>query len=74
MTNLPSGEREALAEGFALGEPGTARVSRSRDETVKPLWRMADSKLVESVLIPAGAFIRRLTRDPEPAVPPCASR
>jgi len=54
MTNLPLGEREALADRFTLTAPVTERLSRSSDGTVKHLWRMAEDSLVESVLIPAG--------------------
>ncbi len=52
MTNLPRGERDALAQAFTLIEPETATVSRSSDGTVKHLWRLGDGELVESVLIP----------------------
>jgi 23S rRNA (adenine2503-C2)-methyltransferase len=58
MTDLPRGERVALAERYELGEPEVANVALSRDGTVKHLWRLADGQLIESVLIPAG---RRLT-------------
>ncbi|HEY8483893.1 MAG TPA: 23S rRNA (adenine(2503)-C(2))-methyltransferase RlmN [Longimicrobiales bacterium] len=53
MTDLPVGERGALSERFALTAPAIARVQRSRDGTVKHLWRLHDGELVESVLIPA---------------------
>jgi 23S rRNA (adenine2503-C2)-methyltransferase len=53
MTDLPVGERGALSERFALTAPAIARVQRSRDGTVKHLWRLVDGELVESVLIPA---------------------
>ncbi len=53
MSNLPATEREALAEAFRLGELGVASVSRSRDGTVKHLWRTDDGELIESVLIPS---------------------
>jgi 23S rRNA (adenine2503-C2)-methyltransferase len=52
MTNLPKGEREALAERFFLDEAEVATLSRSKDGTVKHLWRLSDGELVESVLIP----------------------
>jgi 23S rRNA (adenine2503-C2)-methyltransferase len=52
MTDLPSSEREALSAAFTMGEPETATVSRSKDGTVKHLWRLADGELIESVLIP----------------------
>ena len=54
MTNLPEAERDVLARTFRLAEPVAHRVSRSRDGTVKHLWRLDDGELVESVLIPAG--------------------
>lgn len=53
MTDLPSGERAALAETFRICAPGLERTARSEDGTVKHLWRLADGELVESVLIPA---------------------
>jgi 23S rRNA (adenine2503-C2)-methyltransferase len=52
MTDLPAGEREALAKAFRLDEPVIETVQRSEDGTVKHLWRLADGELVESVLIP----------------------
>ncbi|HUE97154.1 MAG TPA: 23S rRNA (adenine(2503)-C(2))-methyltransferase RlmN [Longimicrobiaceae bacterium] len=52
MTNLPAGERAALAEAFELTALETERVSRSVDGTAKHLWRLADGELIESVLIP----------------------
>ena len=58
MTDLPVAERDALAERFEVAEPEAAEVARSRDGTVKHLWRLADGELVESVLIPTE---RRLT-------------
>lgn len=58
MTDLPAAEREALAERFEIAEPEAAEVARSRDGTVKHLWRLSDAELVESVLIPTD---RRLT-------------
>jgi 23S rRNA (adenine2503-C2)-methyltransferase len=52
MTNLPTEEREALAEVYRIECPETETVSRSEDGTVKHLWRMRDGELIESVLIP----------------------
>jgi 23S rRNA (adenine2503-C2)-methyltransferase len=52
MTDLPRGERAALAEAFAFTAPEPARVSRSVDGTAKHLWRLHDGELIESVLIP----------------------
>ena len=54
MSNLPADERAALAARFQLGAAVAERVSRSRDGTVKHLWKLRDGELVESVLIPAG--------------------
>jgi 23S rRNA (adenine2503-C2)-methyltransferase len=53
LTDLPQGERAALADAFALCAPETARADRSSDGTVKHLWRLDDGELVESVLIPS---------------------
>ncbi|MGB1656410.1 MAG: 23S rRNA (adenine(2503)-C(2))-methyltransferase RlmN [Longimicrobiales bacterium] len=58
MTDLPAAEREALSEAFRIDEPVPDTVQRSKDGTVKHLWRLADGELVESVLIPTE---RRLT-------------
>jgi 23S rRNA (adenine2503-C2)-methyltransferase len=58
MTDLPEGERTALAEAFRIAEPVAQTVQRSSDGTVKHLWRLEDGELVESVLIPTD---RRLT-------------
>jgi len=52
MTDLPSREREALSERFALAEPEVAKIDLSKDGTAKHLWRLADGELIESVLIP----------------------
>ena len=52
MTDLPRGERDALASAFETGEPEAATVAKSRDRTVKHVWRFPDGELVESVLIP----------------------
>ena len=48
MTDLP------LAERFSIDEPEAASVARSRDGTVKHLWKLRGGEVVESVLIPAG--------------------
>ena len=52
MSDLPRAEREALAAAFAVREPEAATVAKSRDRTVKHVWRFPDGELVESVLIP----------------------
>jgi 23S rRNA (adenine2503-C2)-methyltransferase len=53
ITELPTGERDALARAFTFTSPEPARVQVSEDGTAKHLWRMADGELIESVLIPA---------------------
>ena len=53
MTNLPYGEREALASAFLLEDATAQKVSRSCDGTVKHLWKLSDGEFVESVLIPS---------------------
>jgi 23S rRNA (adenine2503-C2)-methyltransferase len=58
ITDLPATEREALAAAFRIAEPVPETIQRSRDGTVKHLWRLEDGELVESVLIPTK---RRLT-------------
>lgn len=52
MTDLPAGERAALADVFVLAEPELAVNSVSTDGTEKQLWRLDDGELIESVLIP----------------------
>lgn len=52
ITDVPAGERTALAEAFRIAEPVPQTVQRSSDGTVKHLWRLEDGELVESVLIP----------------------
>lgn len=58
MSDLPAGERAALAEAFELTRLDVERVSRSSDGTAKHLWRLSDGGLIESVLIPTA---KRLT-------------
>lgn len=52
MTNLPLGLRERLAGEFALAPLERAFEARSRDGTIKHLWRLRDGEQIESVLIP----------------------
>lgn len=52
MTDLPVTERKILSQAFRMDEPLLDTVQRSKDGTVKHLWRLSDDKLVESVLIP----------------------
>ncbi|WP_419936773.1 23S rRNA (adenine(2503)-C(2))-methyltransferase RlmN [Candidatus Palauibacter sp.] len=52
MTNLPAPLRPALAEAFSLTPLEPDYVARSRDGTIKHLWRLEDGERVESVLIP----------------------
>ena len=53
MTNLPQSLRKRLSETFSLGKIDLVRVLGARDTTRKFLFRLADRKLIESVLIPA---------------------
>ena len=53
FTDLPAGERVALAAAFRLSTPATARADVSTDGTVKHLWRLDDGELIEAVLIPS---------------------
>jgi 23S rRNA (adenine2503-C2)-methyltransferase len=53
MTNLPLALRDELAGAFALAPIEPSFEARSRDGTIKHLWRLRDGVEVESVLIPA---------------------
>lgn len=53
MTNLPASLRERLRQEFSLQTLELVRKQGSDDTTQKFLWRLADSALIESVLIPA---------------------
>jgi len=53
MTDLPRSLRKRLSETFSLGKIDLVRVLGARDTTRKFLFRLADRKLIESVLIPA---------------------
>lgn len=53
MTDLPAGERQALAGHWCLRDPEAERVAVSGDGTAKHVWRLHDGELVESVLIPS---------------------
>jgi 23S rRNA (adenine2503-C2)-methyltransferase len=53
MTNLPAALREQLAAEFLFDDLQPMRVLGSDDSTRKFLFRLSDSALVESVLIPA---------------------
>ncbi|WP_419161036.1 23S rRNA (adenine(2503)-C(2))-methyltransferase RlmN [Candidatus Palauibacter sp.] len=52
MTNIPAALREPLAEAYSLTPIEPDYVARSRDGTIKHLWRLDDGERVESVLIP----------------------
>ncbi len=52
MTDLPAELRTLLAERFSVSPLEMAFQARSRDGTVKHLWRLRDGEQVESVLIP----------------------
>ncbi len=53
MSNLPQALRESLAKEFTLGTLVLVRQQGTPDTTQKFLWRLSDSALIESVLIPA---------------------
>jgi 23S rRNA (adenine2503-C2)-methyltransferase len=53
MTDLPAPLRATLAEKFALSSIEMVRRLGSNDTTQKFLFRLPDSQLIESVLIPA---------------------
>jgi 23S rRNA (adenine2503-C2)-methyltransferase len=53
MSNLPKSLREKLREAYKLEIPQLVRVQGAKDTTQKFLWKLADSSMVESVLIPA---------------------
>jgi 23S rRNA (adenine2503-C2)-methyltransferase len=53
MTDLPAPLRAQLAASFAFDELELIRKTGSADTTQKFLFRLADSNLIESVLIPA---------------------
>jgi 23S rRNA (adenine2503-C2)-methyltransferase len=52
MTDLPANLRTLLDERFSLSPLEMAFQARSRDGTVKHLWRLRDGEQIESVLIP----------------------
>lgn len=52
MTNLPSDLRERLIDEFTLTPACRSFEARSKDGTIKHLWRLTDDEEVESVLIP----------------------
>ncbi|HJN89126.1 MAG TPA: 23S rRNA (adenine(2503)-C(2))-methyltransferase RlmN [Verrucomicrobiota bacterium] len=53
MSDLPLELRDQLSGSFSIKPLELTREQRSRDGTVKFLWRLADGELIESVLIPA---------------------
>jgi 23S rRNA (adenine2503-C2)-methyltransferase len=58
MTNLSAGFREQLAADFSISRLAVERRADSADGTVKFLFRLADDRNIESVLIPES---KRLT-------------
>jgi 23S rRNA (adenine2503-C2)-methyltransferase len=52
MSDLKADLRRRLAEHFSLARPAVARRLASRDGSVKYLFRLADGRHVETVLIP----------------------
>lgn len=53
MTNLPATLRESLAAAHPFHSLTVARIQGAKDSTRKFLFRLADGRYVESVLIPA---------------------
>ena len=51
MTNVPAGLRQKLEEAYYIGLPEAVREQRSKDGTVKCLFRFADGTEVESVFM-----------------------
>jgi 23S rRNA (adenine2503-C2)-methyltransferase len=67
MSNVSKVVRATLAERFYIPSLETIGVHRSRDGTVKFLWRTEDGHAIESVLIPDdGTGASRDDRAPEP--------
>lgn len=52
MTNLPKALRERLEEEATLGVMTLVTEQRSKDGTIKRLYRLPDGQLIESVLMP----------------------
>ncbi|MEZ4315966.1 MAG: 23S rRNA (adenine(2503)-C(2))-methyltransferase RlmN [Myxococcota bacterium] len=52
MTDLPKGLRAKLADETVLGALEVATEQRSKDGTIKRLYRLTDGKLIETVLMP----------------------
>jgi 23S rRNA (adenine2503-C2)-methyltransferase len=53
MSNLPQSLRDQLAEKFPFNPMSVAQIQGAKDTTRKFLFRLADGRYVESVLIPA---------------------
>ena len=67
MTNISKAARARLAEQYYLSSLELTDARRSRDGTVKFLWRTDDGHTIESVLIPDdGTGANRDDRPPEP--------
>ena len=53
MTNLPTGLRETLKERYVVSHSEVVTIQGAKDQTQKFLYKLADGRFVESVLIPA---------------------
>lgn len=53
MTNLPAALRATLSEKFVVTHSEVVTIQGSKDQTQKFLYKLADGRYVESVLIPA---------------------
>jgi hypothetical protein len=58
MTNLSRGLRDKLAQAAEVRWPEVALTRLSSDGTIKFLLKLADGRLIESVLIPGGKLER----------------
>ncbi len=54
MTNLPKTLREKLKKSYAVYSVSVADYKKSKDRTIKLLFRLYDGVIVEGVLIPSG--------------------
>jgi 23S rRNA (adenine2503-C2)-methyltransferase len=63
MTDLPRALREQMARQFDFGNLETIRVRGSGDTTQKFLFRLSDTNLIESVLIPASPALYGMRSD-----------
>ena len=63
MTNLSAALRQRLAESFSLRSLQAVRTQGARDTTRKFLFKLADGRFIESVVIPASPALYGETSD-----------